>query len=213
MAGKELKDFKGQPFLGQIYWEDLDKDFLIRIMLVWQRQIRELGYAGYHAEIAKRYGNEVATEITERASENFARVSIPLLMEAANVQPKTLGEAINTLQISLDSGTPSRKAKKGRASDRTNITHMKMIDENHFRSELDRCVYADELFKQMEGLPEETVNKVLDDMCEQMDMRMFKFYLEMALPGKKIETWCSKKPSLKGRYDKPVCVIEAAIKE
>src|SRR4030042_419929 len=212
MAGKELKDFKGQPFLGQIYWEDLDKDFLIRIMLVWQRQIRELGYAGYHAEIAKRYGNEVATEITERASENFARVSIPLLMEAANVRPKTLGEAINTLQISLDSGTPSRKAKEGGARDRPINTHMKMIDENHFRSELDWCPFADELFKQTEGLPEEIVNKVLDDMCEKMDMRMFKFYLELALPGKKKEPGCARNRSSKGRFDKPVCVIEAAIK-
>ena len=185
VAGKELKDLKGQPYLGQIYWEDLDKDFLIRIMLVWQRQIRELGYAGYHAEVAKRYGNEVATEITEKASEQFARVSIPLLMEEANVRPESLGEAINVLQLSLDSGTPSRKAKKGGARDRTISHHMKLIDENHFRSENEWCPYADELFKQTEGLPEETVNKVLDDMCEKMDMRVFKFYLELALPGKK----------------------------
>ncbi|HJX03544.1 MAG TPA: hypothetical protein VJ488_03180 [Dehalococcoidia bacterium] len=50
-------------------------------------------------------------------------------------------------------------------------------------------------------------------MRKKMDMRVFKFYLELALPGKKIETWLSKKPSLKGRNDKPVCVMEAAIKE
>ena len=213
MTNKELKDFKGQPFISQIYWEDLDKDFLIRIMLVWQRQIRELGYAGYHAEIAKRYGPEVAREITEKASENFARVSIPLLMEAARVKPNNLGEAINVLQISLDSGTPSREAEKGNASDRTNDVNMKMLDENHFRSELARCVYADELFRQTEGLPEDMVNNILDDMCQNMDMRLFKLYLELALPGKNIEAWTSKKPSLKCRHDKPVCVIEAVAKE
>ena len=138
---KELKDFRGQPFLGQIYWEDLDKDFLIRTMLVWQRQMKEFAYAGFHAEIAKRYGNEVAAEISERVVEHLARVSIPLLMEAANVQPKTLGEAINVLQLSLDSATSSRKT--GGQS----FAHMKMIDENHFRSELEWCPYLDEFLK------------------------------------------------------------------
>ena len=98
MTDRELKDLSGQPYLGQIYWEDLDKDFLIRIMLVWQRQIREVSYAGWHREVAQRYGNEVATEIHERVTEHHAGVAIPLLMEAANIRPKTLGEALNLLQ-------------------------------------------------------------------------------------------------------------------
>jgi hypothetical protein len=213
MADKELKDFSGQPYLGQIYWEDLDKDFLIRIMLVWQRQVREIAYAGYHAELVKRYGSEVAIEIKEKVCHHHNSIAIPMLMEVANIRPKTLGEAMNVLMLCLDAGTPSRKATKEEARDRTHISRTTWIDENHMKSELDYCPWADELFKQMEGLPEEAVDKYLIDMCEKMDMRLFKFYLEQTLPGKKIETWLSKKPTLKGRNDKPMCVMEAIMKE
>src|SRR4030042_739372 len=90
---KELSDFRNVPFTGSLFWEDLDKDFLIRLILVWQRAFKELAFNGFIPEITKRFGWEAAMEINERAGEQYARVTMPLLAEAAKVQVKNLLDA------------------------------------------------------------------------------------------------------------------------
>ena len=209
---KELSDLRDVPFTGSLFWEDLDKDFLIRLMLVWQRAIKELSFNGFIPEITKRFGWEAAMEINERAGEHYARVTMPLLAEAANVQAKTLADAHKVVLLMPDSSGKSRKASKEKDRNSTIDSHQKIVNENHIKAWTDWCIYADAVYEQV-GTQPEIADKLLHQVCAEFDMRMYKFYLEQVLPGKKIEIKLTKVPTVKSRGEKPVCTMECVLKE
>jgi len=211
-GNKELSDFRNVPFTGGLFWEDLDKDFLIRLILVWQRAIKELSLNGFIPEITKRFGWEAAMEINEKAGEQYARVAMPLLAEAAKIKVNNLQDAHLVALLMIDSSVRSRKASKETERDRTIDSHHEIINENHIKAWTNWCIYIDAIYD-MAGTQPEIADKLIHDVCEGFEMRMYKFYLEQVLPGKKIETRLTKVPTLKSRGEEPVCVMECVIKE
>lgn len=209
---KELSDFRNVPFTGEgLFWEDLDKEFLIRLILVWQRSVKELAFNGFIPEITKRYGFEAAMEITERATEQYARVTMPLLAEAAKIKVNNLLEAHQIILLMLDSSARSRKAGKTER-DKTIDSHQEIVNENHIKGWTNWCIYADSIFEQV-GTQPEIADKLLHQVCAEWDMRLYKFYLEQVLPGKKLDIRLTKVPTLKSRGEKPVCAMECILKE
>jgi hypothetical protein len=60
----EMNDYSG-PFRPNLKWEDFSKDFLIKLMKVWQYAWLEMA-GQWHTAVHKRFGPEAATSQKSR---------------------------------------------------------------------------------------------------------------------------------------------------
>jgi hypothetical protein len=96
----ELNDYSG-PFKPDLKFDDFSKDFLLKLMRVWQRSWLQLN-AGWFDEIVKRFGIlaayecdlEMWTRVAEECNPRYARI--------ANIEPKSVVDSLKVLQLPLD---------------------------------------------------------------------------------------------------------------
>ena len=102
-AKKEMNDYSG-PYNPDLTFNDLSKDFILKLMQVWQYAWLHMTEAWYDA-VKEKVGKETADvcetaawcRIGERVNPRFAKV--------ANVELKTVLDSMKCLQLPLDNTT------------------------------------------------------------------------------------------------------------
>ena len=100
MAKEELNDLSG-PFNPELTFEDLSKEFLLKIMNVWQFAWVQLATAFYD-EIKDRFGFDAANDVNLAAWHRMSKKVNPRYAKIANVQVNTVIDALKVLQLPLD---------------------------------------------------------------------------------------------------------------
>ncbi len=97
---EELNDLSG-PFRPDLKMEDFSKEFLLKLMNVWQFAWIRLSQA-YYDLIRERDGFEVANEINEKAWTKVAQTVNPRYPKIANIQLNTVLDSLKCCQLPLD---------------------------------------------------------------------------------------------------------------
>ena len=97
---EELNDLSG-PFNPDLTYRDLSKDFLLKIMEVWQFAWIHMATA-FYAATRKRYGVEAANEIQLEAWETVGEKVNPRYPKIANIQMNTVLDSLKATQLPLD---------------------------------------------------------------------------------------------------------------
>ncbi len=98
---KELDDLSG-PFNPDLTFADLSKEFLLKIMEVWQFAWIHMATAFY--DITKeRYGFDAANEIQLEAWERIGDKVNPRYPKIANIKLNTVVDSLKAIQLPLDS--------------------------------------------------------------------------------------------------------------
>jgi len=97
---EEMKDYSG-PFKPDLKYEDFSKDFLIKLMKVWQYFYLEMASAWYDA-VEKRFGFDAANECEAEAWIRVVKRSFPRLVKAANIDLKTVLDSMKVMQLPPD---------------------------------------------------------------------------------------------------------------
>ena len=96
----ELEDLSG-PFNPDLKFEDFSKDFLLKLMQVWQYAWLHMAGAWYDA-IKKRCGAEVANDCEQEAWVNMAERVNPRYAKVGNIQLNTVVDSLKACQLPLD---------------------------------------------------------------------------------------------------------------
>jgi hypothetical protein len=99
----ELNDYRGS-LRADMKFEEFSKEFLLKLMRIWQDMWTGLNYA-YIGLIAARLGEDEAVEIATQAAETMAPAIMPRLAELAGIQPKTLVDYWKATQLTIDNIT------------------------------------------------------------------------------------------------------------
>jgi len=100
VAARELNDLSG-PFDSNLTFADLSKDFLLKIMEVWQFAWIHLATAFYDAT-KKRFGVDAANEIQLEAWETVGQNVNPRYAKIGNIKLNTVVDSLKALQLPLD---------------------------------------------------------------------------------------------------------------
>jgi len=100
MMPEELNDLSG-PFNPDLTFADLSKDFLLKIMEVWQFAWIHMAQAFFVAT-KKRYGLDVANEIQLEAWETVGTKVNPRYPKIGNIQMNTVLDSLKAAQLPLD---------------------------------------------------------------------------------------------------------------
>ncbi len=100
---EEMNDYSG-PFKPELRFEDFSKEFLLKLMQVWQYAWLHMTQA-WNEAVAKRYGSDVANDceldawvaVGERVNPRYAKV--------ANIQLNDITDCLKCLQLPLDNTT------------------------------------------------------------------------------------------------------------
>jgi len=96
----ELEDLSG-PFNPDLKFEDFSKEFLLKLMGVWQYAWLQLTEA-FMAAIEKRCGAEVANECETEAWGAMSRKVNPRYAEIGKIELKTVVDSLKVIQLPLD---------------------------------------------------------------------------------------------------------------
>jgi hypothetical protein len=96
----ELNDLSG-PFRPELTFDDFSKEFLIKIMNVWQHAWLQLSEAWYEA-VKKRSGTEVADNCEREAWLKVGQRVNPRYAKIANIQLRTVVDSLKALCLPLD---------------------------------------------------------------------------------------------------------------
>lgn len=96
----ELNDYSG-PFNPDLKFEDFSKDFLLRLMHLWQYAWLQMAGTWYDA-IKKRWGDEAANECEQEAWVKMAERVNPRYAKMANIQLNTVLDSLKAAQLPLD---------------------------------------------------------------------------------------------------------------
>jgi hypothetical protein len=96
----EMNDYSG-PFKPDLQWEDFSKDFLIKLMKVWQFAWLEMA-GQWHIAVDKRFGSEAAGECEYDAWVNVAKRVNPRYAKMANIELNTVLDSLKAMQLPLD---------------------------------------------------------------------------------------------------------------
>ena len=96
----ELNDYSC-PFRPDLTFDDFSKDFLLRLMAVWQFAWIRMADSWYEA-VNKRFGVEAANDCNLEAWVKVGERVNPRLAKAANIQLNTVLDSLKCLQIPLD---------------------------------------------------------------------------------------------------------------
>jgi hypothetical protein len=97
---QELNDLSG-PFNPDLTFADLSKDFLLKIMEVWQFAWIHMATA-FYAATRKRYGTDAANEIQLEAWETVGEKVNPRYPKIGNIQMNTVLDSLKAAQLPLD---------------------------------------------------------------------------------------------------------------
>ncbi|MFC1944072.1 DUF6125 family protein [Chloroflexota bacterium] len=96
----EMKDYSGQ-FKPELQWEDFSKEFLIKLMKVWQYAWLEMAGQWYNA-VRQRFGFDAASECEYDAWVNMAKRVNPRYAKVANIELNTVLDSLKAMQLPLD---------------------------------------------------------------------------------------------------------------
>jgi hypothetical protein len=96
----ELEDYSG-PFKPDLKWEDFSKDFLLKVMKVWQYFYLEMASAWYDA-VDKRWGFDGANECEQEAWVRVVERLLPRLANVANIELNTVLDSLKVMQLPPD---------------------------------------------------------------------------------------------------------------
>ncbi len=94
---KEMNDYSG-PFKPDARWEDFSKDFLIKIMRLWQQAYLDMAGMCYMA-VEKRCGFDTAVACEDEAWNRVVERMTPKYVKAANIQLNTALDSLKVLQL------------------------------------------------------------------------------------------------------------------
>ncbi len=97
---KEYEDLSG-PWNPDLRHEDLSKEFLLKIMNIWQYAWITLSGTWYE-EVRKRYGMDVANECELAAWVNMGEKVNPRYARMAKIELNTVFDCMKALQLPLD---------------------------------------------------------------------------------------------------------------
>jgi len=102
-AKKEMNDYSG-PFQPDLTFNDFSKEFLIKLMHVWQYGWLHMTEAWYNA-VKQRYGVNAANECETQAWETIGERVNPRFPKVANIELNTVVDSLKCLQLPLDNTT------------------------------------------------------------------------------------------------------------
>jgi hypothetical protein len=152
---QEIEDLSG-PFDPNLTHRDLSKEFLLKIMEVWQFAWIHMATAFYDAT-RKRYGMDVANEIQLEAWQTVGEKVNPRYPKIANIEMKTVLDSLKAAQLPLDN-TMGNLYK----------AQYDIKNENHVIMTLPQCRSL--LYYEREA-PE-----MIDFFCHVLEERMMKKY-------------------------------------
>jgi hypothetical protein len=97
---KEMNDYSG-PFRPDARWEDFSKEFLIKIMRLWQQAYLEMAGSWYGA-VEKRCGFDTAVACEDEAWNKVVERMTPKYVKAANTRLNTALDSLKVLQLPPD---------------------------------------------------------------------------------------------------------------
>jgi hypothetical protein len=96
----ELEDYSC-PFKPDLTFDDFSKEFLLKLMTVWQFAWLRMADSWYEA-VSKRYGPEAANECNLEAWVKVGERVNPRYAKIANIQLNTVLDSLKCLQLPLD---------------------------------------------------------------------------------------------------------------
>jgi len=96
----ELNDYSG-PFKPDLTFADFSKDFLLKLMHVWQYAWLQMTEAWYEA-VEKRFGQDAANHCEQEAWIRIAERVNPRYAKVANIELNTVVDSMKVLQLPLD---------------------------------------------------------------------------------------------------------------
>jgi len=99
----ELNDYSG-PFKPDLTFADFSKDFLLKLMQVWQFAWLHMTEAWYDA-VKKRFGAGAADECEREAWVRVGERVNPRFAKVANIQLNTVLDSLKACQLPLDNVT------------------------------------------------------------------------------------------------------------
>ena len=96
----ELNDYSG-PFRPDLTFDDFSKEFLLKLMTIWQFAWLDAHSAWFDA-VKKRFGLDAANDCNQDAWLRIGDRVYPRYPKVANYQPTTVREALKSLQLGPD---------------------------------------------------------------------------------------------------------------
>jgi hypothetical protein len=96
----ELKDYSG-PFNPKLTFADFSKEFLLKLIPIWQYAWLHMTEAWYDA-VKKRFGDDAANHCEQEAWIRIAERVNPRYAKIANIPLKTVIDSMKVLQLPLD---------------------------------------------------------------------------------------------------------------
>jgi len=100
MSVSEMKDYSG-PFKPDLTFNDFSKEFLLKLMQVWQYAWLHMTEAWYEA-VNKRFGSGAADDCEAEAWMTIGERVNPRFAKVANIQLNTVLDSLKALQLPLD---------------------------------------------------------------------------------------------------------------
>jgi hypothetical protein len=102
-ARKEMNDYSG-PFQPDLTFDDFSKEFLLKLMHVWQYGWLHMTEAWYNA-VKERFGVNAANDCETQAWETIGERVNPRFAKVANIELNTVVDSLKCLQLPLDNTT------------------------------------------------------------------------------------------------------------
>jgi len=102
---EELNDYSG-PYKPDLTFADFSKDFLLKLMTVWQFAWLHMTECWYNS-VRKRYGTDVANECEHETWINMGERVNPRYPKLAGIQLNTIADCIKCMQLPLDNAFTS----------------------------------------------------------------------------------------------------------
>jgi len=99
----ELTDYSG-PFNPDLKFDDFSKDFLLKLIEIWQYSWLHMTEAWYDA-VKKRFGADVANHCENEAWIKVGERVNPRYAKVANIQVNTIADCLKCIQLPLDNIT------------------------------------------------------------------------------------------------------------
>jgi hypothetical protein len=153
---KEYNDLSG-PFDPDLRFEDLSKDFILRLVNIYQFAWVQLATA-FLDVIRERYGLQVAEDINLDAWRRMSKKVNPRYAKTGNIPMRTVVDSVKALQLPLDNtiGPIYR------------MTYQ-VINENHVIMTLPRC-------RTLEAIERDEPDRI-DTICRKLEQIMIEHYL------------------------------------
>jgi hypothetical protein len=190
------------PYKLNMAWEDLSKDFLIRLMLIWQKAVKDFHMNWVGAVWGKTGDFTIAAECAREVWHKHAETILPLCAEAGKIDVKTVQDVHKAIMLLPDAGT---KSNKHPVLEQTVDMHQASDNVNHHRGWCNSCMWLETL----EALPD--TEDQIRFLCEDLCMEIYEKYVHVLMPEATVRVL--KTPPRKDKTEIPVCDMECVLEK